>query len=341
MKGKGLIGLIIALVVLGFVVFFASQNSGSTIKKQLSNFAIEDTASITKVLLSDKNNNTVLLEREDDGTWLANKDFRARRDVIQNLLKTIKEVTVRAPISKSRFEYTVKQLAVNSTKVEIYQNGANKPSKVYFVGGANPDNTGSYMLLENSSVPFLMHIEGHYGFIQSRYSPRINDWKDNSIWYFPGEKITNIKKVTVTYPQDASKSFEIEQQDKENYQLKDANGTPIQLPSNGVLYDYLKRYRKISYEGFEETKTAEFKDSITTQTPVQTIYRVEEISGRVTEIKTYHKPVQEDAVDIDGMPIPHDLERMYATINNDQFVIVQYYVFDPLTVALKDLLPPS
>lgn len=341
MKNKGLIGLIIVLAGLLAAVYFGSKNSSSTIKKQLSNFAIEDTASITKVFLSDKSSNNVLLERIDGDNWTVNKDYRARQDVVVNLLKTIKELTVRAPVSKSRFDYTVKQLASNSTKVEIYQNNSEKPTKVYYVGGANQDNTGTYMLLENSSVPFLMHIEGHYGFVHTRYSPRINDWRDNTIWYFPGEKVTTIKNVKVEYPKDQNKSFEITKSAENSYTLKNSKSEVVPVPNNQVIYDYLRRFRKISYEGFEETKSEAYCDSIIKNTPVETIWTIEEDNGRTTEVKAYLKPVKDDAEDWEGNEIPHDLERMYATINNQEFVIIQYFVFDPLTLTLQDFLPPS
>ncbi len=341
MKTKTLIGLVLALVALSVAIYLGSKNSSSTIKTQLSNFAVEDTASITKVFLSDKSNNNVLLERIDANQWMVNKNFKARQDVVINLLKTIKEVTVRAPVSKSRFEYTVKQLAGNSTKVEIYQNDSDEPTKVYYVGGSNQDNTGTYMLLEASSVPFLMHIEGHYGFIQSRYSPRVNDWKDNTIWYFPGEQVTKIKNVKVEYPLEPKKSFEISKVSDSEYMLKDGNGKYVDLPTMTGIYDYLKRFRKISFEGYEETKTKAFRDSIVNSTPVQTIWRLETESGQVTEVKAFLKPIKDDAEDWEGNEIPHDLERMYATINNDEFVIIQYFVFDPLTLELQDFTPPS
>ncbi|MCH9823568.1 DUF4340 domain-containing protein [Salibacteraceae bacterium] len=344
MKKGGIIGLLIAIGLLSFIVFYASKNGGSTLKQQLHNFAIEDTASITKVAMNDKNGNSLVLERISSDEWSVKsegQDFKARQDVVRNLLKTIKELTVRAPVSKSRFEYTVKQIAANSTKVAIYQNEENSPAKVYYVGGANGDNTGTFMLLEKSSVPFLMHIEGHYGFIQSRYSPRINDWRDNAIWYFPGEKITKIKNLKVEYPQEPSKSFEITKVSNDEYTLKDGEGNLVSVPNMGGIYEYIKRYRAISYEGFEENRTKAYCDSLIAQTPVKTIYTLEDDKGNITQVKSYLKPAKEDAEDWEGNAIPYDLERMYATINNDQFVIIQYFVFDPLTVSLQEFSPPS
>ena len=344
MKKSGIIGLLIAIGLLSFVVFFASKNNGSTLKKQLHDFAIEDTASITKVVLNDKNGNSLVLDRMSASEWSVkseDKDFKARQDVVQNMLKTIKELTVRAPVSKARFDYTVKQIAANSTKVAIYQNGENSPSKVYYVGGANGENTGTFMLLEKSSVPFLMHIEGHYGFIQSRYSPRMNDWRDNAIWYFPGEKITGIKNLKVEYPQEPTKSFEISKNSDSEYTLKDGKGNPVPVADMGGLYEYLKRYRTISYEGFEENRTKAYCDSLLLETPIKTVWTLEDEKGNITEIKSYLKPAKLDAEDWEGNAIPHDLERMYATINNDQLVIIQFFVFDPLTVSLGEFIAPS
>lgn len=340
MKNSRLILLVAVLAGLGFAIYLGNKNSGSTIKKQLSNFAVDDTASITKVFLSDKNNQSLLIERTENGRWKLNGEQYARPDVVNNLLKTIKEVTVRAPVSKSMFENVVKQLASKSVKVEIYLNGENTPHKVYYVGDSNMDHTGTFMLLENSSVPFAMHIEGHYGFLQTRYSTNVNDWRDNSIWSFPGKSITSIASIKVEHPQEPNASFEIRKKDETHYELFDVNNQAIQMEAPGVLYEYIKRYKQISYEGFEETKSKAYCDSIVAHSPVQQIISLKEENGTTTTIKTFVKPAKEGSTDLQGNPILSDLERLYAVVNDKDFVIIQYFVFDPLTLKKSDLLAP-
>ena len=116
------------LVLIGLALYVSNSDSSSTISGELSNFAVEDTSSITKIFLADKNNQAITLDKTQNG-WMVNGTFQAREDIMQVLLETIKKIKVRSPVSRSSFENIVKSIASNSVKVEIYQ-GNDQPSKV-------------------------------------------------------------------------------------------------------------------------------------------------------------------------------------------------------------------
>ena len=149
------------LFLLGLVslaAYFFFKPSSSTLKKERSDFAVKDTASITKIFMADQQGRSVLLERINVDNWKLNNEFKARPDAVNILLETIKRVTVKSPVNRAAFENVVKQIAGAGTKVEIYQ-GKDTPSKTYYVGHSNQEHTGTFMLMENSTVPFLTHME--------------------------------------------------------------------------------------------------------------------------------------------------------------------------------------
>ena len=91
--------ILVIVLVLAFITFYlVFNNSKSTLLKRYSNFAIEDTASITKIFLADKRNNRVLLERIKPGKWTINKVYEGNNDAITILLKTIANINVRMPV---------------------------------------------------------------------------------------------------------------------------------------------------------------------------------------------------------------------------------------------------
>ena len=53
------------------------------------------------------------------------------------------------------------------------------------------------------------------------------------------------------------------------------------------------------------------------------------MAGEQTTLKSFLKPLK-SGIDIDGNPIDHDQDRMYGLMNNTEFMIIQYFVFDPL-----------
>lgn len=242
---RKIVGIALTLLVLiGLAVYVSNLDSTSTISGELSDFAIEDTSSITKIFLADKNNQTITLDKTQNG-WLVNNSFKAREDIMQVLLETIKKIKVRAPVSRSSFENIVKSIASNSVKVEIYQ-GSKKPSKVYYVGGPNQDHTGTYMLLEGSNVPFLMHIEGFRGYITPRYFTNINEWRTNAIFTL---KPNQIQSIQLEFPKENEKSWIINktESNKLGFEIKYLQSAkPFESVDTAYLARYIKRFEMVN-----------------------------------------------------------------------------------------------
>ena len=75
--------LIIVIILLIISVLLLIKQTNSTLRKESSDFAIEDTASITKVFMSDKKNNSILLVRQADGKWILNNKYNANQGISQ------------------------------------------------------------------------------------------------------------------------------------------------------------------------------------------------------------------------------------------------------------------
>jgi len=149
-----------------------------------SDFAIEDTASIDKIFISNSAGEKVTLIKGEK-EWLVEGKNKARPESIDVLMTTFNKIAIKSPVSKAAFPNVVKSLATNAVKVEIYQ-GDESPSKVYYVGEATQDHQGTYMLLETegekSTEPFVMHIPGFYGYLTTRFFANPMQWRDAAVF---------------------------------------------------------------------------------------------------------------------------------------------------------------
>ena len=332
--------LVLVALLIGLTVYLYNTNSKSTIKEQLTDFAVKDTASITKIFMADKNNQQITLTKTGN-IWMVDNEFKAKPDMMKTLLKTMLLLKVRSPVPKPMHNNVVKRLAASSIKIEIYNNDESTPSKVYFVGGPNADHTGTFMLLNNSSVPFVLHLEGHYGFLDTRYSTDKLAWRDNYIWQFPGESLKNIKQISVANHLIPKESFIINQTKENEYELTDFNGN-IKPYDNGFLLNYIKQFENVAYEEYEEMKTAKYMDSLMTSTPKIFTLELSTMEGETTTISTWNKPLKDGAVDlVSDTPITNDVNRFYALINKKDIVIAQYYTFDALTLKASQFSAPQ
>ena len=316
--------LFILLAVVAIVLYWTRTNS--TLKKELRDFAIQDTSRVSRIFMVNKQNQSILLERNDNNSWTVNQQFQARKDAVDLILKTFKRMDVKSPVSKASFENVVKNLAATHVKVEVYNKDEKEPVKTIYIGGPTQDMYGTYMMIENSKTPFIVHIPGFSGYLTSRFFLEENDWRSQKIFKYSFNQIKSVKL----------ENFEKPEQSFVASNLGDNNFSLLSLSNNQVINDfdtvkikqYLGTYKRISYEQVLTEFSPEKTDSIIQSNPIYRISLTNHLD-KTTTVTTWLKPGGK-LLDEKGVPYKWDLERMYGRVNNDSnLVILQYFVFDP------------
>lgn len=324
---------VILVILLGSISFwFIINNNKSTLRKGLRDFALEDTAQVTKLFLADKNNHTVTLEKKQPGLWMLGNKFYARNDAVNLLLETMKKVEVKSPVGKNAQENVIKALAAGGIKLEAY--AGNKLVKLFYVGSETQDLMGTYMLLadpetgENSSVPYVTYIPGFDGYLTPRFFTNEAEWRDRSIFrYTPPE----IKSLKVEFPVMPGNGFEINNLPGTRFEvLSLADNKPLAVIDTLAVKQYVSYFQNIQYELFEKLNKS-FRDSVIASVPVN-IITVTDVKGNKNCIKVFYKNAAPGRVDpVTGKPVKYDNDRLFALINNGaDFVTVQYFAFGKL-----------
>ena len=339
MKKNNRITIIItALLVVIAGILIWNNRYISTNRGEESNFQVWDTASVTKIYLADRKERESLLEREPQG-WVLNGTYRAHPKQVQYLLTTLYKIRIKMPVSKASHDNIVKQLASQSTKVEIYQNVPRinlfnkvklfyheKRTKVFYVGDATMDSSGTFMLKEGADKAYIVYIPSFRGFITTRFTANPDDWRDHTVFH---ENMADIQSVAIEFNEDPEGSFRIDNMGKHQYKL-------TRLCDNKDLpYDTLKVINFMSSFGdlrfealFTNSLPQERIDSITSSPYVHHVILTDK-EGNTKEMKTFKKLVMNGVTDFGGDYGEIDRDRMYALIEGGKdFVLIQNYVFD-------------
>jgi hypothetical protein len=328
---------IITMCVLAITsVYLVTQYQKSTLKQELSDFAVSDTAAIDKIFLSDKDGYKLLLERKSPSIWMVNKSFEARPDAIQILLETIKQIRVKAPVGRSSFNNVVKRIAVKSTKVEIYQKGV--LVKTYYVGGTTEDSMGNYMILENSAAPFIIYIPGFEGYLYPRYYAMPELWRSTAIYRYKSQEIKQIKFADF---KNSKNSWELIQNNNQ-FILKDYEGKSIANFDTLKAREFLTQFNKVNCEGFVNDIEPERKDSILKSNP-KCIFTIVPNQGHQKELKCFTKKIMVETYDMNGKLMDVDVDRFYGMLNNnhEDLILLQNFVFDNLMVSVDFFAPKT
>lgn len=336
---KNLIGLIL-LIALAIAAYFLLSNDGALTKplKDLSEFAIEDTASVDKVYISNLEGKEVLISRREDGVWRVNKKYKAREDAIELILRTAHDILIQSPVSKEYKPVVIKQMATSATKVEFYA-GGKKPIKTWYIGFPTASKVGTYMLLETeegrSSNPYITHLLMERGSLKSRFFMDPVLWRDRAMLRLKPE---NIKAVQVEHRSDTMQSFRLEALGNDQYQITNLETQNIvSLPSQ-IAVPYLEFFNGVYYEYIDLKTPDAYLDSIFNQ---ETRHRIQvvDMDGNKYELKAFDLPVKEGST-LKGKPIYANPERMYASsseLGPEIHAIVQNLTFDKLLPSFEDL----
>lgn len=332
--------IIFAVIILAIIAaMFIFTRSDSTLNKNYKDFAIADTSLITKIYLVDKNNNSITLKKNSPGDWTVNGNHKARNSGIETILNTMQKIRVRQPVSKAAHNSVVRRLSSSSIKVEIYQmaNRINlfglvewfpyeKLVKTYYVGGATQNNMGTIMLIEGSPEPYVVHIPRFRGFVATRYSTNMKDWRDFSIFK---QQPADIESVSIEFPEKPELSYKIVAKNNNAFDVISlTNNQALQKYDTLKVLNFLSSFKNINFEALLNDKNPEFIDSVTSSTPFH-IITVNEKSGKNKKIKTFHKTYKEEAKEENSS---YDLDRFYALVNEEKdFVLIQFYTFDKIT----------
>ena len=172
--------LIILILIIFVTIGNKNSNQTSSLHMDARNFAVSDTNLITKITLKNRNLEYIELSRIDTD-WILNDSLIANQNLINIVLKTIKEMRIKRPISRAALPHIIKRMNIQNTELNIFQK--NKKIKTIYIGGETPDQLGTFMMLDGGKEPYIMHIPGFSGYLSSRFSCDEHVWKSKQLWH--------------------------------------------------------------------------------------------------------------------------------------------------------------
>ncbi len=259
MRNRNTLLLLVFLVLAGFAAyFFLNKNeTKSTLNPKETNFSVTDTASVTKIFISDKYGNSNTIERKDESNWVINNKYEARKDLVKMLLETLTRMEVKRPVDKNSRNETIRDFATLGRKVEIYQNG--ELSKTFYVGQTTDNDMGTYFIMEGSENPYVLHIPGFQGFLSTRFD--LNETKWRSVPVFRNT-LASLEQLKIEYPKNPAGNFTVEKTADNKYTL---NGKALTPEETENVKAYLENYAFINGEFYYPNPMNRVSDSLASQ----------------------------------------------------------------------------
>ena len=305
------------IILISVLLWFFLSDKKSTITKD-NKFEISDTASVSKIFIADRSGTTITLNRARNN-WIVNNKYEVRKDAIATILNTIQQIRIQRPIPKNAFETVVKNLATTGVKVEIYSN-AKIPIKTYTIGNSTANHLGTYMLLADAEIPFIVHIPSFNGFLSPRYGIQggklsEKDWRATTVFKLNS---TEINTISINNIQKPTQSFRLNTKPMD---LCNHKGVKVSWDQKKVL-QLLNSFKLLNCESYKEEK-----EKIMLATPLH------ELIVNTDTLRTYAigKLIEKNKEE------SFNVKRMHATLNNGELMLIQDYVFNKVLITISQL----
>ena len=335
-KQKNLIGIAaICLIVLVIVIIAVFSDNSSTIEQ---NFHIADTQKITKIVIKNKDDYSVLLEKGGNDTWTVNKKFEANDVLIKTLLQTFGEMRIREPLPKAARNNVVKDLASIGKIVDVYTTDykinlgfiklfkAERLKSTYYVGGETPDEMGTFMLKKGDDTPYIVYIPNFRGYLSTRFSVSLDLWRSHNLFKY---KQSDIESISVEIPNLPSENYTLINNGK-GFSFMNASGEKLSSFDTNKVVAFLSSFVDMNYESAAKNIPQIEQDTIFSKPP-SFVITVKDKKGTTQTLKTFEKLNDPTSIAKDEKDMYNifDINRCYALSSKlNDTLIMQFFTLD-------------
>ena len=328
MKNKNIL-YIIVILFLGTCIYLLSKQDNSITRTDRRDFSIADTSEVIKVTLSSKAPEIAVLNRQNENSWTVNGKYKARKSGIFYLLQTLQRMEIAHPVPLSMRDNVIGNLAVKGIKVEVQLK--NGKEKIIYVGGENKELTATFMMLKGALEPYAVHIPGFKGYLSGRFFTQEYLWRDKTVINYDNRNIASVKMQYYNV-NEKDESFQITKTNM-GYQLSYFETKEMIGHNPKALETYIASFRKLYAESFV-TGTLNTDSLIKTQPLFELTATT--IDNQSTAIKVFNKKA-EKTIYVDGDITMQDPDRMFAFVNNEDWMVIQTNTFKKVMKKLSEL----
>jgi hypothetical protein len=304
---------VLFIVVVSFLlILFRSR---SPFGRDNSSFASEPKEEITKIEFSE-NGKKLTLDKKGE-VWLVNGKSEARKSGILFILRILKEIKIKSPVSQDFYNTEVSAKKISPVKVKVYEKRS--LLKTFFVYKTTSNIYGNIMKIKEASKPFIVYVPGYDGDIGSGFMLNELFWQPYTVFnLLPSE----IAAVNLENLSDTSSSFSIINKNH-HFFLSGSSGI-ITGWDSALVARYISYFAWVPFESWAFNLDQSEKKAIEAQKP---LYRLTATTSAGKKVVLTLWLMHSDKGSSDKI----DSDRLLGkTDDKDELFILRYFDIDPL-----------
>jgi len=338
--------LIALILVVSALMVWWFHDSSSTFRVADRDFSVSRDLEILRVVMkSGTETDAVVLRKDVNDRWRLNDGLYANDLAVRELISVLSRLMVKQPVSIANSEAVTRMLQEQGVEVKVFIK-ANRLSldkwkflpyeRLYqsiIIGEDTPDQESTYMRKTRSRQAFKVHRPGYERGVSDIFTPELRVWRDPVLIDATWEEI-DLVEIWVTDRPD------------ESFVVRNIPDKEFAFHKNGVgeeelLFDadtvrirrFLSSFRDIYYESLLDADAEIYRQQQMFEQPFMQITVLLK-DGTHTRISAYARRHQADQ-SISAGVLQRDPNRFYVKINDGEYALAQYYVFNRIMRPLS------
>ena len=310
-KNKVLVRSVFFIIIIGLILLILFRPK-LPFGKNNSSFASEPREEITKIEFSE-GGKRLNLEKKGEN-WLINGKSEVRKSGILFILRILKEIKIKSPISADLFGSEIIEKNVIPVKVKVYEK--KRLLKSFLVYKTASNVFGNIMKIKESSKPFIVYVPGYDGDIGSGFTLNELFWQPYTVFNLLPSEISSVNLENFS---DTASSFSII--NRNHHYFLSGNASKMTGWDSSRVFRYISYFAWVPFESWafniEETE----KKSIEAKQPLYRI-TVVNFAGKKSVLTLWGMRKGTKEIDSDRL--------LGKTDGKDELFIIRYFDIDPL-----------
>jgi hypothetical protein len=335
---------LLTIVIIAVAAIFYHSTTHTTFRPADADFSVDESFLVTRIFMtSNATGESINLYLDHDNFWKLNDNLIANDPAVDELLTIMERMRVWQPVSIAASADVEEILQARGVRVEVYVQSYRVrfgnvrlfPHETlhqsFVVGDDAPDGESTYMRKTASQRAFRVVMPGYASGISSIFEPSEKAWRDPVIIDSTKEMISSIQ---VLVPDNLQESYILKNINDNEFAFFHADDPGHQMDiivDDARLQRFLTSFTGIYYETLLDDEAENFRKEIMFGQPF-VIISVEMKDGNTIRMEMYgRKPVD---VEYAGAA-EQDPNRFYIRVNEGEFAVAQYYVFNRILRPLS------
>lgn len=335
----------LSLLLLGMILYWQS-GIYSTFRVEDRDFSVDKDLEITRIEMESlSEGKKIVLHKDKQERWRLDSSLFANDLAVSELIMMLERLSVRQPVSIANKSQVEEMLSTAGVLVDVFvvahrvQFGNFRlfPYENRFqsiiVGPDTPDGRSTYMRKNSSDLAFKVSRPGYERGISEVFTPEQRVWRDPVILDLEYESIHSVNVVVYGNEEESFVLKPLDEQDFRFFQRENSEDALEFKADTARVLRFLSSFKDIHYERLPDEEDEKTRKELMFEQPFMEI-SVKSKDGMQTSIKAYARLAPESIVTL-AEGINQDPNRFYVQVNDGEFALAQYYVFNRILRPLS------